>query len=86
MRLFRQKYPIYAKYRRLFPPYLLIREDLLQFRVMNVVYFDVNYPFCCHFEVVLINNQDNLNEVDTISSATVTSEALKKLLDNIMND
>ena len=34
----------------------------------------------------LINNQDNLNEVDTISSATVTSEALKKLLDNIMND
>lgn len=34
----------------------------------------------------LINNQDNLDNVDTISSATVTSTALKNMLENVMKD
>ena len=34
----------------------------------------------------LINNQDNIESLDTISSATVTSNALKKLVTNVMED
>lgn len=34
----------------------------------------------------LINNQNNIEEVDTISGATVTSNALKKMLINVMED
>lgn len=34
----------------------------------------------------LINYQFNLNDVDTVSGATVTSTALKKLLQNVLND
>ena len=34
----------------------------------------------------LINNQDNLDNIDTISSATVTSTALKNMLENVMKD
>ena len=34
----------------------------------------------------LIDNQDNLDNVDTISSATVTSTALKNMLENVMKD
>lgn len=34
----------------------------------------------------LINNQDNLDGLDTVSSATVTSNALKKLVINVLED
>lgn len=34
----------------------------------------------------LINNQDKLSNVDTVSSATVTSKALKQLLNNVLGD
>ena len=34
----------------------------------------------------LINNQDNLDNLDTVSSATVTSTALKKLVINVLED
>lgn len=34
----------------------------------------------------LINNQDNLDSLDTVSSATVTSNALKKLVINVLED
>ena len=34
----------------------------------------------------LIKNQDNLKDVDTVSGATVTSTALKKLITNVMED
>ena len=34
----------------------------------------------------LINNQDNLDNLDTVSSATVTSSALKKLVINVLED
>ena len=34
----------------------------------------------------LINNQDNIEEVDTISGATVTSNAFKKMIKNVMED
>ena len=34
----------------------------------------------------LVNNQDNLDGLDTVSSATVTSNALKKLVINVLED
>ena len=34
----------------------------------------------------LINNQDNLEDIDTVSSATVTSTALKKMVINTLED
>ena len=34
----------------------------------------------------LINNQNNIENVDTISSATVTTNALKKLVKNVIED
>ena len=34
----------------------------------------------------LVNNQHRLTEVDAVSGATVTSTALKKLLQNVLND
>jgi len=34
----------------------------------------------------LINNQNNIEEVDTISGATVTSNAFKKMIKNVMED
>lgn len=34
----------------------------------------------------LVNNQFRLNDVDTVSGATITSTALKKLLQNVWND
>ncbi len=34
----------------------------------------------------LINNQENLDNLDTVSSATVTSSALKKLVINVLED
>lgn len=34
----------------------------------------------------LIDNQDNLDNLDTVSSATVTSTALKKLVSNVLED
>ena len=34
----------------------------------------------------LIENQDNIEEVDTISTATVTTNALKKMIINVMED
>lgn len=34
----------------------------------------------------LVNNQFSLNDVDTVSGATITSKALKKLLQNVLND
>ena len=34
----------------------------------------------------LINNQENLDNLDTVSSATVTSSALKKLFINVLED
>lgn len=34
----------------------------------------------------LLQNQDNLDNVDTISSATVTSTALKQMIENVWND
>ena len=34
----------------------------------------------------LINNQDNLDNVDAVSSATVTSTALKNMLVNVIKD
>jgi len=34
----------------------------------------------------LISNQDNIEDLDTISSATVTSNALKKMIINVMQD
>ena len=34
----------------------------------------------------LIENQDNIEDLDTISSATVTSNALKKMIINVIQD
>lgn len=39
-----------------------------------------------HYMDLLIQNQDNLENVDTISSATITSTALKQMIENVRKD
>jgi len=39
-----------------------------------------------HYMDLLIQNQDNLENVDTISSATITSTALKQMIENVKKD
>ena len=54
---------------------ILEQKESYYYRIYDSNYIDT-----------LVNNQFSLNSVDTVSGATITSTALKKLLQNVLND
>ena len=62
------------------------KEKILSYRVLEQSESFYYKIYDSNYLDTLVNNQFSLKDVDTVSGATVTSKALKKLLQNVLKD
>lgn len=68
---------------------VIIENDrVTKYTVLEENESEINFGYVMDADYLntLIKNQNKINEVDTVSSATISSKALKKLLINVMED
>ena len=70
---------------------LKIKIEIKDDEVVNIEYLDYNDSFFSkvldsNYNEVLIDNQNNLSDCDTVSGATISSTAVKKALINTLRD
>ena len=62
------------------------KEKILSYKVLEQSESFYYKIYDSNYLDTLVNNQFSLKDVDTVSGATVTSKALKKLLQNVLKD
>lgn len=66
---------------------IVINNDkVISYKVLEQKESYYHFVYNANYLDTLTNNQFHLNGVDTVSGATITSTALKKLLQNVLND